>query len=78
LDKIAAHAGASHLPELKQMRDEHQETVRTIAKAERELAVAAEERSAGRRGAAEGTLDAALTVEGPSSCSSGTGHWARI
>ena len=48
LDKVAADAGGVQLtlPELKKMRDEYQRIAKDIAKAERELAAAAQDRDA--------------------------------
>jgi hypothetical protein len=67
MDKIAAQAGALplSLPELRKMRDAYQRMARDIAKAEREIAVAAKERDAARRTAAESTLDGAVKQEDP-------------
>lgn len=70
MDKVAATIGAVELtvPELKKIRDDYQRMAREIAKAERELARAAEERNASvndatKRAAAEAAVkkaDAAL------------------
>jgi hypothetical protein len=67
MDKVAADAAAVQLtlPELKKIRDDYHRMAKDIAKAERELASAAQERDAARRGAAESTLDAAVKQEDP-------------
>ena len=67
MDKVGADAAAVQLtmPELKKLRDEYHRMAKDIAKAERELAGAAQERDAARRSAAEGTLDAAVKQEDP-------------
>jgi hypothetical protein len=67
MDKVSTDAGAVQLtlPELKKLRDEYQRMAKDIGKAERELATAAQERDATRRGAAESTLDAAVKQEDP-------------
>lgn len=67
MDKVANDAGSVQLtvPELKKLRDEYHKMAKDIAKAERELAAAAEERNAARRSAAEGTLEAAVKREDP-------------
>jgi hypothetical protein len=67
MDKVAADAGAVQLtiPEVKRLRDEYQKMAKDIAKAERELAAAAQERDAARRTAAEGALDTAVKQEDP-------------
>jgi hypothetical protein len=67
MDKVAADAGAVQLtiPEVKRLRDEYQKMAKDIAKAERELAAAAQERDAARRTVAEGALDAAVKQEDP-------------
>lgn len=67
MDKVAASASGVQLtsPELKKMRDEYYKMVKDIAKAERELAAAAEERNGPRRTAAETALDAAVKAEDP-------------
>jgi DNA repair ATPase RecN len=67
LDKVAADAGAVQitLPELKKMRDEYQRIAKDIAKGERELATAAQERDKTRRDAAEAALDAVVKEENP-------------
>jgi hypothetical protein len=67
MDKIAAETANVQLtlPELKKMRDDYQKMAKEIARAERELASAAEERNAGRRSTAEGTLDGAVKLEDP-------------
>jgi len=67
LDKVAADAGSVQLtlPELKKMRDEYQRIAKDIAKAERELAAAAQDKDGARRTAAESTLDAAVKQEDP-------------
>ena len=67
MDKVAGDAASVQLtmPELKKMRDEYQRMAKDIAKAERELASAAQERDTARRGTAEGTLDAAVKQEDP-------------
>ena len=67
LDKVAADAGGVQLtlPELKKMRDEYQRVAKDIAKAERELAAAAQDKDSARRTAAESTLDTAVKQEDP-------------
>jgi hypothetical protein len=67
MDKVAADAAAVQLtiPELKKLRDDYHKMVKDIAKAERELATAAQERDTTRRGAAESTLDGAVKQEDP-------------
>jgi hypothetical protein len=67
MDKVGADAAAVQLttPELKKLRDEYHKMAKDIAKAERELAGAAQERDAARRSAAEGTLDGAVKQEDP-------------
>ncbi len=67
MDKVAVEAGAVQLtlPELKKLRDEYQKMVKDIAKAERELAAAAQEKEPARRTAADGALDAAVKQEDP-------------
>lgn len=67
MDKVAADASSVQLtvPELKKLRDDYHKMAKDIAKAERELAAAAEERNTARRSAAEGTLEAAVKREDP-------------
>ncbi|MFT3769810.1 MAG: hypothetical protein QM820_30605 [Minicystis sp.] len=67
MDKIAAEAASVQLtqPELKKLRDDYHKMAKEIAKAERELAAAAEERNNARRTAAEGTLESAVKQEDP-------------
>ena len=67
MDKVAGDAAAVQLtmPELKKLRDEYQRMAKEIAKAERELASAAQERDTARRATAEGTLDTAVKQEDP-------------
>ena len=67
MDKVAAEASSVQLtlPELKKLRDEYQKMVKDIAKAERELASAAQDKDAARRTAADGSLDAAVKQEDP-------------
>jgi hypothetical protein len=67
MDKIAADAQVIQLtlPELKKLRDDYQKMAKEIAKAERELASAAQDRDAARRGTAESTLDLAVKQEDP-------------
>jgi hypothetical protein len=67
MDKIAAEAQAVELtlPELKKLRDDYQKMAKEIAKAERDLAAAAQDRDSGRRAAAESMLDAAVKQEDP-------------
>jgi hypothetical protein len=67
MDKVAENAAAVQLtvPELRKMRDDYQKMAKEIAKAERDLAAAAEERNAQKRAAAEGALDAAVKLEDP-------------
>lgn len=67
MDKIAGETASVQvtLPELKKLRDDYQKMAKEIARAERELAAAAEERNAARRSTAEGSLDAAVKQEDP-------------
>lgn len=67
MDKVASDAQNVQLtlPELKKYRDEYQKMAKDIARAERELAAAAEGRDQTRRSAAEGTLDTAVKQEDP-------------
>jgi predicted nucleic acid-binding Zn-ribbon protein len=67
MDKVATDAGAVQLtmPELRKYRDDYQKMAKEIAKAERELAKAAEERNAEKRAAAESALDAVVKQEDP-------------
>lgn len=67
MDKVGAEAASVQLttPELKKLRDEYHKMAKDIAKAERELASAAQERDTARRSTAEGTLDAAVKQEDP-------------
>ncbi len=67
MDKVASDALGVQLtlPELKKYRDEYQKMAKDIAKAERELAAAAQDKDASRRTAAESTLDAAVKQEDP-------------
>jgi hypothetical protein len=67
MDKIAADAQNIQLtlPELKKLRDDYQKMAKDIAKAERELASAAQDRDATRRATAESTLDLAVKQEDP-------------
>ena len=67
MDKVASDALNVQLtlPELKKYRDEYQKMAKEIARAERDLARAAEERDTAKRGAAESTLDAAVKAEDP-------------
>jgi hypothetical protein len=67
MDKIAAEAQSVELtlPELKKLRDDYQKMAREIAKAERDLASAAQDRDTARRAAAESTLDIAVKQEDP-------------
>src|SRR6185312_12451926 len=62
MDKVAADAAAVQLtlPKLIRLRDDYHKMAKDIAKAERELAAAAQERDAARRKDAEATLDAAV------------------
>lgn len=62
MDRIASEAAAVQLtlPELKKLRDDYQKMAKEIARAERELATAAEERSAARASAGEAPSEAAL------------------
>lgn len=67
MDKIAAKASGLQLtlPKLVRLRDEYAKMAQDIARAERELAGAAQDRDAARRTAAEATLDAAVKQEDP-------------
>jgi hypothetical protein len=67
MDKIAADAQniPLTLPELKKLRDDYHKMAKDIAKAERELASAAQDRDATRRATAESTLDLAVKQEDP-------------
>ena len=67
MDKVAADAASVQLtlPKLARLRDDYQKMAKDIAKAERELAAAAQARDVARRQAAEGTLDAAVKQEDP-------------
>jgi hypothetical protein len=67
MDKIAADAQSIQLtlPELKKLRDDYQKMAKEIAKAERELASAAQDRDTARRATAESTLDSAVKQEDP-------------
>jgi len=67
MDKVAVEAASVQLtiPELKKLRDEYQKMVKDIAKAERDLASAAQDKDPGRRTAADGALDGAVKQEDP-------------
>jgi len=67
MDKVAADAGNVQLTmaELKKLRDDYHKMAKNIAKAERELAAAAEARNTARRTVAEATLEAAVKQEDP-------------
>ena len=67
MDKVAVEAGSVQLtlPELKKLRDEYQKMVKDIARAERELASAAQEKDQARRSAADTSLDVAVKQEDP-------------
>jgi hypothetical protein len=67
MDKIAGEAAAVQLtlPELRKLRDDYQRMAKEIARAERELAAAVQERDTTRRNAAESALDAAVKLEDP-------------
>jgi hypothetical protein len=67
MDKVAADAAAVQLtlPKLARLRDDYHKMAKDIAKAERELASAAQDRDAARRKDAEATLDAAVKQEDP-------------
>jgi hypothetical protein len=67
MDKVAADAAAVQLtlPKLVRLRDDYHKMAKDIAKAERELAAAAQDRDAARRKDAEATLDAAVKQEDP-------------
>jgi hypothetical protein len=67
MDKVAADAAHVQLtlPRLIRLRDDYQKMAKDIAKAERDLAAAAQERDAARRKDAEATLDAAVKQEDP-------------
>jgi hypothetical protein len=67
MDKVAADAAAVQLtlPKLLRLRDDYHKMAKDIAKAERELAAAAQDRDPARRKDAEATLDAAVKQEDP-------------
>jgi hypothetical protein len=67
MDKVAVEASSVQLtlPELKKLRDEYQKMVKDIARAERELASAAQEKDQARRSAADTALDVAVKQEDP-------------
>jgi len=67
MDKVASDAAAVQLtlPRLIRLRDDYHKMAKDIAKAERDLATAAQERDATRRKDAEATLDAAVKQEDP-------------
>jgi lipopolysaccharide export system protein LptC len=67
MDKVAADAAAVQLtlPKLTRLRDDYHKMAKDIAKAERDLASAAQDRDAARRKDAEATLDAAVKQEDP-------------
>jgi hypothetical protein len=79
MDRVGGEAAAVQLtlPELKKLRDDYQRMAKDIAKAERELATAAQDQAAAgsdpdkkaqsltRRTAAEATLDTAVKQEDP-------------
>jgi hypothetical protein len=65
MDKIAGEAAGVQItvPELKRLRDDYQKMAKEIARAERELAGATQDRD--KRTAAEAALDAAVKLEDP-------------
>ena len=67
MDKVASEIGGVQLtiPEIRKFSTDYQKMVKDIAKAERELAVAAEGRDQPKRSAAEIALDAAVKPEDP-------------
>ena len=67
MDKVASDIGAVQitLPDLKKLRDRYQNMATDIAKAERDLASAAQDRDSARRTTAESTLDLAVKQEDP-------------
>ena len=67
MDKVAADAASVQLtlPKLARLRDDYHKMAKDIAKAERELASAAQDKDAARRTAADGALDAAVKQEDP-------------
>jgi hypothetical protein len=67
MDKVAVETASVPvtLPEVKAMSVAYQKMAKDIARAERELASAAESRDAAKRSAAEQSLDAAVKQEDP-------------
>ena len=67
MDKVAVETAGVPvtLPEVKKFSSDYQKMAKDIAKAERELAAAAESRDAAKRTAAEQSLDAAVKQEDP-------------
>ena len=67
MDKVAAETAGVPvtLPEVKKLASEYQKMAKDIARAERELATAAESRDPAKRTAAEQSLDAAVKQEDP-------------
>jgi hypothetical protein len=67
MDKVATDIGGVPLtiPEIRKFSADYQKMVKDIAKAERDLAVAAQERDQAKRSAAEIALDGAVKPEDP-------------
>lgn len=67
MDRIATETGGVlvTLPEVRKLAGAYQKMAKDIAKAERDLAKAAEARDAGKRAAAEQALDLAVKQEDP-------------
>ncbi len=67
MDRIAAETGGVlvTLPEVRKFAGAYQKMAKDIAKAERDLAAAAESRDMGKRAAAEQALDLAVKQEDP-------------
>lgn len=67
MDKVASETGnvAVTLPEVRKFSTDYQKMVKDIAKAERDLAAAAQERDQPKRSQAEAALEAAVKQEDP-------------
>lgn len=67
MDKVAAATGnvSVTIPEIRKFSADYQKMVKDIAKAERDLAAAAQERDQPKRSMAEAALDAAVKQEDP-------------
>jgi hypothetical protein len=67
MDKVAAATGsvAVTIPEIRKFSADYQKMVKDIAKAERDLAAAAQERDQPKRSMAEAALEAAVKQEDP-------------